>query len=92
MKKETEPLGHKFKALVTFRQYCDKKDEFYIYKVNNKCGNPDKPSFVFKTSKEKAQKALAMDQEGEHFLGEEFCYFDGKHKPCRGFITLTPSV
>ena len=33
-----------------------------------------------------------MDRNGEHFLRDEFCYFDGKRKRCRGFVTLTASV
>ncbi|XP_028417757.1 uncharacterized protein LOC114542281 [Dendronephthya gigantea] len=91
-KKQVEPVGHNFEAVVTFKEYCDKRDNFYVYKVNDKRGNPDKPSFVFKTSKEKANMALAMDRDGEHFLNEEYCFFDGQHKRCRGFVTLTASV
>ena len=47
MKKNIEPVGHNFEAVVTFKQYCDQKDKFFTYKVNDKRGNPDKPSFVF---------------------------------------------
>ena len=36
--------------------------------------------------------ALNMDRDGEHYLNDEFCFFDGKHKRCRGFVTLTASV
>ena len=92
MKKNIEPVGHNFEAVVTFKQYCDQKDKFFIYKVNDKRGNPDKPSFVFKTSGQKAKMALNMDKEGNHFLKSEFCYFDGKYKRCRDFVTLTASV
>jgi len=28
MKRKTEPLGHDFETLVTFKQYCNKKDSF----------------------------------------------------------------
>ena len=47
---------------------------------------------VFKTNKLKVQFALNMDRAGEHILGKEFCYFDGKVKRCMGFISLTASV
>lgn len=53
---------------------------------------PDKPSFVFKTSEDKIKTALNMDRNGEHFLKEEYCFFDGKFKRCRDFVTLTASV
>jgi len=92
MKKDIEPVGHNYEAVVTFKEHCDKRDQFYIYKINDRRGNPDKPSFVFKTSEQKAKMALNMDGDGEHFLNTDFCFFDGKHKRCRGFVTLTASV
>ena len=36
--------------------------------------------------------ALNMGREGEHFMREEYCYFDGKVKRCRNFVTLTAST
>ena len=33
-----------------------------------------------------------MDRNGEHFLKDEYCFFDGKFKRCRNFVTLTASV
>ena len=33
-----------------------------------------------------------MDRNGEHFLKEGYCFFDGKFKRCRDFVTLTASV
>lgn len=50
MKIEVQPYGHNFEAVVNFKEYCDKKDTFYIYKVNDRRGNPGQPSFVFKTA------------------------------------------
>jgi len=35
--------------------------------------------------------ALNMDR-NEHFSKEEYCFFDGKFKRCRDFVTLTASV
>ena len=92
MKKDIEPVGHNLEAVVTVKQYCDKKDAFYVYKVNYRCGNPDKPSFMFKSSREKAKIALNMNRNGSHYPNSEFCYLDGKYKCCRGFVTLTASV
>ena len=47
---------------------------------------------MFKTSKLKIKRALNMDRAGEHLLKDEFCYFDGKVKRCKGFVSLTASV
>ena len=92
VRQEIHPSGENFEAVVTFKQYCDKKDSLLIFKVNDRRGNPDKPSFVFKTSEDKMKTALKMDRNGEHFLKEEYCFFDGKVKRCRDFVTLRASV
>ena len=92
VKKEIHSSGENFEAVVTFKLYCDAKDDLFVYKVNDRRGNPDVPSFVFKTSKERMRIALQMNKDGDHFLSEEFCYFDGKVKRCRNFVTLTAST
>ena len=63
-----------------------------MYKINDRRGNPDKSFFVFKTSTTKAKIALNMDANGDHFMNSEYCFFDGKHNRCRGYITLTARV
>jgi predicted nucleic acid-binding Zn finger protein len=61
--------------------------------MNDRRGNPSKPSHVFKSSKLKAQFALNMDcATSKNKLSEEFCFFDGKVKRCRGLVSLTASV
>ena len=30
IKKHTEPVGHDLKAILTFKQYCDQKDEYFV--------------------------------------------------------------
>lgn len=89
---ETEPHGHNFEAIVNFKEYCDEKDKLYVYKINDRRGNPDQPSSVFKSSEAKMKLAVAMNNEKDDFLSEQFCFFDGKHNRCRGFVTLTGSV
>ena len=37
-------------------------------------------------------QALNLDCAGDHFTSSEFCFFDRKHKSCRGFAILTASV
>ena len=92
MRQEIHPSGENFEAVVTLKQYCDKKDSLLIFKDNDRRSNPYKPSFVFKTSEDKMKTALNMDRNGENFLKEEYCFFDGKVKRCRDFVTLTAGV
>ena len=93
IKNFNEPHGHNFEAVARFKQYADQRDPFYIYTMNDRRGNPNKPSYVLKSSKLKAQFALNMDcTSSENKLSEEFCYFDGKVKRCRGLVSLTASV
>ena len=60
--------------------------------MNDKRGNPDKPSFIFKTRTKKNENYSELEQHGDHILNDEFCFSDGKHNRCRGFITLTARV
>ena len=92
MRQEIHPSGEDSETAVTFKQSCDKKDSLLIFRVNDRYENPDKPSFVSKISEDKMKTALNMDRNGEHFLKEEYCFFNGKFKRCRDFLTLTASV
>ena len=92
MKTSIEPHGHNFEAVAHFKQYADKRDPFYVYTINDRRGNPEKLSLVFKSSSLKAQMALKLDRTQSNVLSDEFCDFDGKVQRCKGFISLTASV
>ena len=92
IKSKTEPYGHNFKAVATCKQQCDKKDPYYIYKMNDKRGNLDTPSLVFKRRKLAAKFALNMTEDENHILSREFCCFDGKVNRCKRLVRLTASV
>ena len=77
-----------FEAIAHFKQFSDSHDPYYIYKQNDRCANPDKPSFVFKTSKLKALFALNMDETKDHILSKEFCFFNGKVKRCNRLLQV----
>ena len=47
VKSHIEPHGHNFEAVVSFKEYYDKQDQFYIYKINDRRGDPDQLSFFF---------------------------------------------
>ena len=78
VKKDIESHGHNFEAVVSFKECYNKKDPFYIYKINDRKGNQDQPSFIFKTSSVKLNVALNMDCDGDHFMNTEYCFSDGK--------------
>ena len=92
VRRELNPQGENFEALVTFKHFCDPKDPYYVYKINDSRGNPGSPTYVFKTSKAKLLMANNMNKDGVHFLNKEYCFFDGKKKRCRNYTTLTASV
>ncbi|XP_028408652.1 uncharacterized protein LOC114531204 [Dendronephthya gigantea] len=92
VKASNEPHGHNYEAVAHFKQYADKRDPFYVYSINDRRGNPNKPSLVFKSSTLKAQFALKMDRTKDNALSEEVCFFDGKVSRCKGFVSLTASV
>ena len=86
--KEIELVRHDFEAAV-FKEYCDRKDPFYTYKINNKRGNPDLPSFIFKTSTKEIQIALDMNRNVTHFLNGIF-FFWRQTKKMQKFHHIKP--
>ena len=77
-----------FDAVGILKQKTDQKDPFYIYKIGNKNlgGGTD---FVFKSSRQLAKIALAMDVDGpENILQMENAYFDATHTRVYGFKSL----
>ena len=62
VRRDLNPLGENFEGLVTFKHHCDKKDTFYVYKINDSRGNPDSPTYVFKTSRTKLHIANNMNK------------------------------
>ena len=85
-RKQEAPEGHTFEGVFEFKAHTDKRDPFYIYRVDPNMG------IVFKTSRRRLEFALNMAQDGDHFLSQEFCFFDGKVKRVRNFTSLTASV
>ena len=85
-KKVLKPDGVGFKAIKELKAYTDLQDPFLIPNIN------DSQQSIFKTSTSKMKIALEMYFEGDHFLKDEYCHFDGNHKRVREFVTLTASV
>ena len=83
-----EPHGHNFEAVAHLKQFSITFISFY--KLNDRLGNSERPSFVFKTSKLKALFALNMDETKDHILSKKFCFFflTGKLKDATALYPL----
>ena len=88
--KGNRPLGHSIDALKKLKLDTEKIDRYYIFDIQDSSLTSDAKttSHVFKMSKIAAKIAINMDKDGGHFMGKEYCFFDGNHKRSRGFITL----
>ena len=58
-----------------------------IYDINGDCN--DRPAYVFKTSKFLINLACRLDRHAGNYLSTEWVFFDGSHKRCKGFKTIT---
>ena len=83
-----------FRNIRQLKEKTDKKDPFLIYAINFG-GMNDEPSYVFKTHRYGLETAFQMDPTKKTVRGRrsllsyEKAYFDGMHKRCRGYKTLT---
>lgn len=87
-KHQENPCGENFEALGLLKSKCYEKDEYLIYKINNRSLNGS-PSYVFKSSTSMAYLAIDMDRDGNGVLNKEFAFVDAKHDRCRGFKSVT---
>ena len=71
------------KAMVSLKEYNDSKDKFLIFKVD------ENHQYVFKTLSTQMKFASEMNCCDDHFLHDEYCFFDGNHKRVRDYVTLT---
>ena len=85
-RKYIEPLGTGFDVVKEYKKFIDKKDQLYVYKID------ENQQILLETSSIKMKLANAMCSESEDSLSSEFCYFGGKFKRAKGFTTLTASI
>ena len=81
---------HSLSSVAELKTCTDTVDNFYISSINDSNMN-GRPSYVFKTSRKMARMAINMDQNYPHKnpSQEEPAYFDGMHKRCTAWKTLT---
>ena len=85
IKTSLQPLEG-FSAVHELKAYTDVKDKLLIYKID------ENDQFVFKSSTSQMKIAANLDNDGTHFMAEEFCNFDGNHKRTLNFVTMTAST
>ncbi|KAK3712983.1 hypothetical protein QZH41_012837 [Actinostola sp. cb2023] len=91
VKRSLELHGHSLDALCQFKKFCDQKDPYLVYKINDERQNGDL-TYVFQCSRFQAQLALSMDSSKDGVLHGQYCYADATHKHCPGFKTITTWV
>ena len=84
---EVKSERYSLSSVAELKTCTDTVDNFYISSINDTNMN-GRPSYVFKTSR---RMAINMDQKYPHKnpSQEEPAYFDGMHKRCTGWKTLT---
>ena len=87
-KKALQPSGVGFGAIKELKTYTDLQDPYLIHVIN------ENEQYVFKTSSTQMMIACSMDTDGDPYMHEEYCHYDGdgNHKIVKAFVTLTPSV
>ena len=82
---------HSLSAVAELKSCTDTSDKYLIFKIHDQNMSGSGQSFVFKTSRKMASLCLNMDQNNptENPLQSEPAYFDGMHKRCQGWKTLT---
>lgn len=83
------PLGHNFDAVVSLKQLCDKRDRFFIFKMNNGLMN-GMPTYVFKSSRYLASIMRSMDRSNADSEWQySHVHMDTKHNRVRNMKTVT---
>ena len=54
--KENNPAGHRFEAVAHLKQKSDEKDQYFIYKMNDRHMNPDEPSLCIQDKQAEDQR------------------------------------
>ena len=91
MEREMRSERHSISAVTELKAITDTSDKYLIYKIHDENMTGQGKSYVFKSSRKMANLMRKMDQSNELNtpIMQEPCYFDGMHKRCQGWETLT---
>lgn len=80
--------GHSFDALAKIKEQSDKVDKYLLWKVIDGRFTEDGLTCVFRTSKEKLETILQMQQGLDGPLSKEYCFLDAEHDLCSNMKTI----
>ena len=91
MEREMRSERHSISAVAELKAITDTSDKYLIYKIHDENMTGQGKSYVFKSSRKMVNLMRNMDQSNELNgpIMQEPCYFDGMHKRCQGWKTLT---
>ena len=91
MENEMKSERHSISAVAELKSITDTSDNYLIYKIHDENMTGESKSYVFKSSRKMCNIMKSMDQKNPLHspLQEEPAYFDGMHKRCKGWKTLT---
>ena len=91
MQTEMKSEKHCISAVAELKAITDTSDKFLIYKIFDENMAGEGKSYIFKSSRKMGRLMDNMNQNNKTHgpLMDEVCYFDGMHKRCQGWKTLT---
>lgn len=89
-KKSLESHGHSFDILCEFKNFCNNRDPYLLYRFNDERQNGDN-TFVFMCSIFQANLVIymSMDCAKNGLLHDQYWYADANHKRFPGFKAIT---
>ena len=94
IQQELKSERHSMSTVAELKLCTDTADHFLIYQIHDQNMSGSGISFIFKSSKRMANLMINMDQDrpDDNPLKHEPIYFDGMHRRCIGWKTLTALV
>ena len=91
MEREMRSERHSISAVAELKAITDTSDKYLIFRIHDQNMTGTGKSYVFKSSRKMVNIMRNMDQTNAKTnpLMQEPCYFDGMHKRCIGWKTLT---
>ena len=81
-----------FKAIRKAKKKLDKIDKYLLYQYNDKKLNPEKPTYIYKSSEDSIKLAIQMnvlDPKSRSLMKEEFLFLDTMHGRVKNMKTVT---
>ena len=83
---------HSFDATAKIKEESDKVDKYLLWKVVDGRFAEDGLTAIFRTSKEKLEILLQMQQGLDGAIAKEYCFLDAEHDLCSGMKTINLTI